>query len=63
MKKLILITLILILQSFPSFGSPNGKGLICECILCPEDMMEFGTYYEGKNPSVYGYWLENDKVF
>ena len=29
MKKLILITLILLLNSFPSFGDPKGKGLIC----------------------------------
>ena len=29
MKKLILITLILLLHSFPSFGDPKGKGLIC----------------------------------
>ncbi len=29
MKKLLLITIILILQSFPSFGNPNGKGIIC----------------------------------
>ena len=30
MKKLILLTLILLLHSFPSFGEPKGKGLICE---------------------------------
>ena len=30
MKKLILLTLILLLHSFPSFGDPKGKGLICE---------------------------------
>ena len=29
MKIIILITLILILHSFPSFGDPKGKGLIC----------------------------------
>ena len=29
MKKLIPITIILLLHSFPSFGSPKGKGLIC----------------------------------
>ena len=29
MKKLLLITIILLLQSFPSFGNPNGKGIIC----------------------------------
>ena len=29
MKKLLFITLILVLQSFPSFGNPNGKGILC----------------------------------
>ena len=29
MKKLFLITIILLLQSFPSFGNPNGKGILC----------------------------------
>ena len=29
MKKLLLITIILCLQSFPSFGSIDGKGLYC----------------------------------
>lgn len=30
MKKLFFITIILLLQSFPSYGSsPNGKGIIC----------------------------------
>ena len=33
MKKILLITLIFILQSFPSFGnSIDGKGLVCEHI-------------------------------
>ena len=30
MKKVIFITFILLLHSFPSFGDPKGKGLICE---------------------------------
>lgn len=30
MKKLFLITIILLLQSFPSFGDPNGNGIICD---------------------------------
>ena len=30
MKKLFLITIILLLQSFPSLGNPNGKGIICD---------------------------------
>ena len=32
MKKLFLITIILLLHSFPSYGELNNKGLICKCI-------------------------------
>ena len=31
MKKLLLITFILLLKSFPSFGDLKGKSLICKC--------------------------------
>ena len=31
MKKLFLITIILLLQSFSAFGSPKDKGLVCKC--------------------------------
>ena len=40
MKKLLFITLILVLQSFSSYGKINDKGLICKCshmILKPRD--------------------------
>ena len=62
MKKIILLTFILLFQSFSSFGNPNGKGLICECKLCPNYKIEFGSYFEGKRPSVYGYFLKDNKV-
>ena len=53
MKKLFLITIILILQSFPSFGNPNGKGLVCKCVVCPKKYTKkISTYY----------LLENNKV-
>ena len=32
MNKLFIITIILLFQSFPSYGNLNGKNLICECI-------------------------------
>ena len=62
MRKLLIIIFVYIVQFSPSYGNLNGKGLICECVFCPSSSIEFGTYYEGKNPSVYGYLFENDKV-
>ena len=40
MKKLILISFFFLIQSYPSLGNVNGKGLICKCshmILKPRD--------------------------
>ena len=45
MKKILLITLIFILQSIPSFGSSiEGKGLICEH---PKFEWYIGFFFEG----------------
>ena len=32
MKKLFIITFLFLIHSFSSHGSPNGKGLMCECL-------------------------------
>ena len=61
MKKIILLTFILLFQSFPSFGNPNGKGLICKCIEGCENrdlINKHRSFYFSKNQVVqhsYGY--------
>ena len=62
MKKLFLIIIILILQSFPSYGSsPNGKGLICKCVECILGTIEWTSYIEEKKyPTEVGYFFKND---
>ena len=56
MKKLFLIIILLSLQIFPSFGNPNGKGVICKCV----------AYKDGKGcPYMYpirGFFFSNNKV-
>jgi hypothetical protein len=53
MKKIFLIIIILLLQSFPSFGNPNGKGLVCKCIVCPKKYTKkISTYYLFENNKV-----------
>ena len=58
MKKLFIITVILLFQSFPSFGDPNGKGIICD--------WDFGFYPEnifpGGPPRDDGFLFENNQV-
>ena len=72
MKKILLITIFLLLQSFPSFGNPNGKGLICKCInncsLKTEQNYKsiyFNQYYSGPNNifTLTNYRTRNDIVY
>ena len=61
MKKLIIITIVLLLQSFPSVGELNGKRLICECKTSPLLSCEKEKGYE-KYLYVDGYKFENNKI-
>ena len=67
MKKLFFITIILLLQSFPSFGNPNGKGLICKYMegefRLPIPNLHMKIDKNGKKiPSEIGYFLNEDMV-
>lgn len=59
MKKLFLITVILLLQSFPSFGNPNGKGIICSLI---EGVVYRHIDKEQTIDSELGFGFKGDKV-
>jgi hypothetical protein len=68
MKKLLLITIILLLQSFPSFGNNlEGKGLICKYLnddvesIIPNQFIKIDE--NGKKiPSVIGYFFNKGFV-
>ena len=67
MKKLLLISLILLLQSFSSFGSPIGKGLICQCVdvdVCPSETHKWWTtfYFNENKVKNNVYYSEMDKI-
>ena len=72
MNKLIIIIFILLTHSFSSFGSPNGKGLICKCsIECEKTEPNFQNYlknnryfiiYPKKQSKSWFYELNNDIV-
>jgi hypothetical protein len=59
MRKLLLITIIFVLHSFPSFSNPNGKGLVCKCDYVVDDK----TYKRKKCDIIYnneiGFYFEN----
>ncbi len=61
MKKVLLITIFLLLQSFPSVGELNGKRLICECKTSPLSSCEKEKGYE-KYLYFDGYKFENNKI-
>ena len=44
MKKVTLFIVIFLLQSFPSFGSVDGKGIVCECLDCKLDHIDPSSY-------------------
>ena len=68
MKKLFLITIILILQSFPSFGEINNKGLICKYLEGNGFIVEIPSLHMkvdkngNKFPSEVGYFLNENNV-
>ena len=75
MKKLLIITLIFLLQSFSSSGSPKGKGIICECIQCSEinvvtdyhhrDILKNqkqGFFFNEETIDVHSFWVIGSKI-
>ena len=59
MKKIFFITIILLLQSFPSFGNPNGKGIVCNLI---EGVVFKNIDKEQTVDSDLGFGFRKDKV-
>ena len=63
MKKILLITIfLLLLQSFNSFGNPNGKGIICKCVFCNLTHIDISSYVPNRTPTEIGFFFKNDTV-
>ena len=67
MKKIILLSFILLIHCFPSYGGPNGKGIICKYIKGDINLLTKRTYFQtnkdGKKiPSEVGYLFINNTV-
>jgi len=66
MKRIILLTLLFFIYSFPSLASLNGKGLVCECIgkncstLFSKDIR--GQLFENNEIVSFSFWRTNDEV-
>ena len=62
MKKVTLFIVIFLLQSFPSFGSVNGKGIVCKCLDCKLDHLDPSSYISNKKPTEIGFHFKLNKV-
>ena len=67
MKNLLLTLLIFVMQSIPSYGNPNNKGIICEWIDGSFGHLDPRIYVQisdkgVKKPSETAFSFENDKV-
>ncbi len=62
MKKLFIITMIFLIQSFPSFGSVDGKGIICKCLNCNLEHLDPSSYVYNKIPTEIGFHFKINKV-
>ena len=70
MKKILLITITLLILSFPTFGEIDGKGLVCECSFecnnkeSPEGYFEnYKFIHFDKGPKITSFTYEDkDKV-
>ena len=62
MKKVTLFIVIFLLQSFPSFGSVNGKGIVCKCLDCKLDYIDPSSYISNNKPTEIGFHFKLNKV-
>ena len=62
MKKLFIIILILLIQPFPSFGSVDGKGIVCKCLDCKLEHIDPSSYMPNNIPTEIGFHFKINKV-
>ena len=62
MKKLFIITLILLIHSFPSIGSVDGKGIVCKCLDCKLEHLDPSSYIPNNIPTEIGFHFKINKV-
>jgi hypothetical protein len=58
----LLITILSMFFTLPSFGSVNSKGIVCECIECKQDHLDPSSYMPNNKPSEIGFHFKTNKV-
>ena len=62
MKKLSIITFILLIHSFPSFSSVDGKGIVCKCLDCKSEHIDPSSFMPNNIPTEIGFHFKINKV-
>ena len=62
MRLIWIIVFFVLIQSSSSFGNPNGKGVLCECIECRFDTKVTGYLFEWDHITDYVFLLNNDEI-
>ena len=62
MKKLLLIIILSLFNSFPTFANVDGKGIICKCLDCNFDHLDPSSYIANKKPTEIGFHFRINKV-
>ncbi len=62
MKKILFILIILLIQSYSSFGSVDSKGIVCKCLECRLDHLDPSSLIINNKPSEIGFHFKINKV-
>jgi len=58
----LLITILLIFFTLPSYANVNGKGIVCKCIDCKTNHSDPSSYIPDGKPTEIGFHFKTNKV-
>lgn len=58
----LLITILLIFFTLPSYANVNGKGIVCKCIDCKTNHLDPSSYMPDGKPTEIGFHFKTNKV-
>ena len=58
----LLITILLISFTLPSYANVNGKGIVCKCIDCKTNHLDPSSYMPDGKPTEIGFHFKTNKV-
>jgi len=58
----LLITILLIFFTLPSYANVNGKGIVCKCIDCKTNHLDPSSYIPDGKPTEIGFHFKTNKV-